>query len=53
MAALFFVLNPSLVHGPQGKQVMWWLLMDKESPIDENAWITGKLDSGGEALPAE
>lgn len=34
-------------------KVMWWLLMDKESPIDENAWIREKLDSGGEALPTE
>lgn len=27
--------------------------MDEESEIDEKAWITGKLDSGGEVLPAE
>lgn len=27
--------------------------MDKELKIDEKAWITGKLDSGGEVLVAE
>lgn len=49
----FFVLNHSLVHRAlQEKQGDvegdgWELLMDKESQIDEEAWITGKLDSGG------